>query len=223
MNAKELFDKISPEYEKWRDELTSSSASVRFQDYGAVSPKLDLSQEDMYTGRVNEKPMSDLCRQGFKNEKLKDLFNIIYKHQPKLILELGTLCGMSSLYMSAASKNAVIHTIEGAPEVAKIAMSTFTNFSVTGRVNLHVGRFQDVLPDLLPRLKGLDCAMIDGHHNGDATIEYYDMIKNRMTSGGLIIFDDIRWSDGMLKAWEHITDVNPDFEDYGSFGSIVLG
>lgn len=217
------FEEAFSVFEPWRSELTASDETVEFTDYGAVAPDLNLSQEEMYVGRKVTKTRAELCRQGFKDEKLKNLFILIREFRPKVILELGTLCGMSSLYISEASRESFIHTIEGAPNVAEIAASTFGKFGLQGRVRQHVGRFQDVLPALLKEIGHADCVLIDGHHNGEATVSYYSLVRQYMKSGGLVIFDDIRWDRSMLSAWEQI--ITEDFDrvyDFGSFGAVVL-
>jgi len=218
------FNELQIEFENWREHLISSDEVIEFTDYGAISPNHALSQEQMYDGVANSKTRKELCRQGFKNRKLERLFNLIREKRPEKIIELGTLCGLSSLYMAYASPASVIHTIEGAESVAEIASLTFNKFNVTGQVFQHIGRFQDILPDLLKHEGTIDCALIDGHHDGEATVRYYQLLREYLQEGGLIIFDDIRWSPGMLNAWmDIISDMNPDqILDYGDFGAVYI-
>jgi len=221
---KKTFAELSAEFEKWREHLTSSDDIVEFTDFGAVTPDHDLTQDEMYKGRTIKKTRRELCRQGFKNEKLQKLFELVETAEPDIILELGTLCGMSSLYMAHASPKSIIHTIEGAEQVAEIASMTLKKFNIQDRVHQHTGRFQDILPGLLDRLQTVNCALIDGHHNGEATIKYFEMIKGYTPSGSIIIFDDIRWSDGMFDAWNQIIK-DPSVKkisDFELFGAVTI-
>lgn len=81
------------------------------------------------------------------------LFRLVEHFQPKVILELGSSLGISALYLAKASQG-VVHTIEGQESIAKIAKSVFNKGKVD-TIQLHVGLFEDVLPDLLNSLKAL--------------------------------------------------------------------
>ena len=43
-----------------------------------------------------------------------------------------------------------------------------------------------------------------GNHQKHATIKYYEECLKYAENNTLFIFDDIYWSSGMEKAWEHI-------------------
>jgi len=66
------------------------------------------------------------------------------------------------------------------------------------------GRFQDSLPGVLDRMGQVDFAFIDGHHDEQATIDYWQQIRDRLTGRSIVVFDDCNWSEGMQRAWKHI-------------------
>ena len=59
----------------------------------------------------------------------------------------------------------------------------------------------------------IDYAFIDGHHDQDATIDYFRQIKPHLSPNAVLVFDDISWSDGMKKAWKTIKN-DKDIEVY---------
>ncbi|MBO8152848.1 MAG: class I SAM-dependent methyltransferase [Candidatus Marinimicrobia bacterium] len=50
----------------------------------------------------------------------------------------------------------------------------------------------------------MDFAFIDGNHDGNSTINYYNQIAPNLSNEAIIIFDDIMWSINMFKAWNKI-------------------
>ena len=59
---------------------------------------------------------------------------------------------------------------------------------------------------LQPTLKNgpFGLAFIDGHHDGDATIDYFNQIKPTLTKNAVVMFDDIDLYTDMARAWSEI-------------------
>ncbi|HLW33390.1 MAG TPA: class I SAM-dependent methyltransferase, partial [Aequorivita sp.] len=49
-----------------------------------------------------------------------------------------------------------------------------------------------------------DLILIDGDHNGERTLEYFNALLEKVHNDSLIIFDDIYWSKDMTEAWQKI-------------------
>jgi predicted O-methyltransferase YrrM len=49
-----------------------------------------------------------------------------------------------------------------------------------------------------------DLIFLDGHHDGTATLDYFEQIKNLAHQDSLVIIDDIHWSKSMTAAWHKI-------------------
>ncbi len=194
---------IFSEIENIRKYWLSGSEKREFYDYGAISPEAMVTPEEMYRGRRVTRSMGELCGQGLKGKWAHLLYGLVKAHRPANILELGTCCGFSAIYMAKASPDATIYTIEGAEEVAGIAKSNFHKAECRNIIQT-VGRFQDVLVGVLHRMQRVDFAFIDGHHNKDATIRYYSEIKPFLNKNAILVFDDISWSQGMGEAWQTI-------------------
>jgi len=48
----------------------------------------------------------------------------------------------------------------------------------------------------------LDAVFIDGHHDGAATLRYFETILPVLAPGAVVVFDDIGWSMEMHEAWK---------------------
>jgi len=122
------------------------------------------------------------------------------------IIELGSCVGISGAYLSSTASCRQFHTIEGSPRLAALASETLSEINKTAHV--HTGLFDEVLDCLLPEIGDLDFVFIDGHHEKLATIHYWDRIKDNVSLGGMVVFDDISWSRDMRDGWEVIPPKN---------------
>lgn len=203
INITERDKAIFTEIERIRDEIISADIELTFMDFGAVSPDANLSQEEMYLGRPVTRSTKDVCKQGLKGDWAALIYFLVKNNKPKNILELGTCCGFSAIYMSKGNPDAMIYTIEGASRVADIARRNYIKAGCSNIVQV-VGRFRDVLLKTLQEMRSVDFAFIDGHHDKDATINYFSQIKPFLSKKAIVVFDDISWSKGMREAWDEI-------------------
>lgn len=113
--------------------------------------------------------------------------------------------------------------MEVSPAKLRIARELFESLELR-RIEPIEGYFDDVLPELLPQISPVALAFIDGNHERDATLRYFDLIRRHMPPGSTMVFDDIRWSEGMSEAWEAIcaSDRVTVAVDLGRTGIVVL-
>jgi len=119
---------------------------------------------------------------------------------------MGTAVGISAAYQAAALKlngYGTLVTLEGATSLADIAKKNFQHLGLD-TVEVIVGRFQDTLPGVLTDRQPVDYAFIDGHHDEQATLAYFEQILPFLAETSLLVFDDIAWSEGMKRAWKTI-------------------
>ena len=55
---------------------------------------------------------------------------------------------------------------------------------------------------------GIDLVFIDGNHQKEATLSYFQKLLPLAHNETVFIFDDIHWSAGMEEAWKEI-QANP--------------
>lgn len=153
------------------------------------------------------------------------LYHLMRAFRPGRVLELGTYIGISAAYLAVGLTHGgggTLTTIEASPIRVDIARRHFEELSL-GSIETVTGHFDEVLPAVVDRLGVIDAAFVDGNHQRDATLAYFDRISAHLSPGGLVILDDIRWSEGMTQAWEtisHSPTVAHDV-DLGRTGLIV--
>jgi predicted O-methyltransferase YrrM len=104
--------------------------------------------------------------------------------------------------------DAKVYTLEGCPQTAGVAKDVFGKAGVKD-INVITGNFDDTLPDVIDGLDQLDFVYIDGNHQRDATLKYFEWCLPKVHEGTMLIFDDIYWSEGMKQAWAQIK-AHPD-------------
>jgi predicted O-methyltransferase YrrM len=135
------------------------------------------------------------------------LFSFVRTLRPERVLELGTCVGTSAAYQTAAlelNDAGRITTLEADPARIAVARGLLDGLGLN-RVSIAEGRFRDTLSDVLDRSRAIDMVFIDGHHEEDATVEYFDAIATSLRDGAVVVSDDVDWSDGMARAWRRIS------------------
>lgn len=192
--------------ESLRKQLKSSSTEITVVDYGAGSPDLKRTEEDMHQGNVITTTVGDSVRSCKSYYWSYLLLRLIREFRPSVCLELGTCLGISTLYQATALKLnqwGKIITLEGAESLALLAKEHFKMF-VFDNVTVVIGRFQDTLDEVLQDNNPINFVFIDGHHDEKATLAYFEKISPFLSKRAILIFDDINWSSGMKKAWRVI-------------------
>jgi len=193
--------------EDLRLRMEGSKTTIAVVDYGAVSPLLDNSIGNSDDYRVTFKTIGDICkRASAKRERDMILYNLIRCMKPKICLELGTCLGISACYQGLALKfnqSGTLVTLEGSKILASIAIDNVKSLGLDN-VTVLVGKFYETMPQALLHYNPVDFAFIDGHHEENATIKYWQMLLPFLSDNAVIVFDDIRWSSGMTRAWKHI-------------------
>lgn len=153
------------------------------------------------SGRVATERIADLCRiRSCPPSKAEVLFRLVRLLKPQRLLELGACLGVSAGYLASAlvlNGSGSLVTVEGCPALAAWAARGLEGL---GTVTVETGRFDERLPEILAR-GPLDFAFLDGHHEREATLHYFDAIAAAAADDAAIVLDDIDWSAGMRKAW----------------------
>ncbi|HSE28269.1 MAG TPA: class I SAM-dependent methyltransferase [Gemmatimonadales bacterium] len=206
---------LTPEEEEWtarierlRAELDASAAPVLRLDYGAGSPGARRTAAEMLAGVETPDTLGHISRLTSKPPFwCRVLFQLVRHARPVTCLEMGTSVGISAAYQAAAlelNASGSLVTLEGAPAVAEIAAANLRRLGLD-RSEVVVGRFQDTLPGLLEARQPVDYVFVDGHHDQQATLAYFELLLPALAGAALLVFDDIAWSDGMRRAWSALS------------------
>ncbi len=135
------------------------------------------------------------------------LYALVREFEPTSCLELGACLGLSAAYQASALAEAgegTFVTLEGQPAFADRARETLAHLGL-GNAEVVTGPFQDTLGDVLDRAAPVDYAYIDGHHDEQATQDYFQQLLPHLADESVLVFDDINWSEGMRRAWAAIS------------------
>lgn len=180
--------------ETLRNELKTNESEINVLDLGAGSKQ----------NNRNKRKVKDIAKSALSSPwQCKILFRILNHYKPKYMIELGTSLGVSTLYQAMARLDNNFITMEGSPEIAKIARQNFRKIKARN-IELLEGNFDTLLKETLDKLPQLDYAFLDGNHREQATIKYFNACLEKSHEDTLLIFDDIHWSEGMENAWQKI-------------------
>ncbi|MDB5000741.1 MAG: SAM-dependent methyltransferase, partial [Mucilaginibacter sp.] len=187
---KEVYDIV----EAQRNHLLTDDRMITVTDLGAGS----------HVNNNKQKRISDITTNALKPPKLaKLLHRLVAFIKPTNIIELGTCLGITTVYLQHAAPNAKVYTLEGCPQTAGIAKEVFKRAGLND-IEVITGNFDDTLGGVLDSQEKLDFVYIDGNHQRDATLRYFEWCLPKVHEDTMLIFDDIYWSDGMKQAWEQI-------------------
>lgn len=122
--------------------------------------------------------------------------------QPRKIVEIGTLTGLSSLYfLETLGPDGKLWTFEKSTEHADLASQSLAPFIQSGQCQIIRGDATVQLPTI-ENQGPFDVIFIDG--NKAAYYDYWIWAKNNLRSGGLILIDNVFlagsvWGDHTLQ------------------------
>ena len=117
---------------------------------------------------------------------------------PKKILEIGTYTGYSAICLcEGMDKDGVLHTIDNNKELVEIQNKYFKKANLKDKIIQHSGDAKNIIPSIDEEF---DIVFIDA--DKESYPEYYDLIINKVRSGGIIIADNILWSGKILEKVE---------------------
>lgn len=122
--------------------------------------------------------------------------------RPRRILEIGTYTGYATLCMAEAlGDDAEIYTIEINDEMEDFIMKYFPRSPLKDKIRLHFGDAMEIIPKLN---LSFDMVFIDADKR--LYNNYYDLVIDRIPSGGIILADNTLW-DGKVLAEPHRSDL----------------
>jgi len=115
--------------------------------------------------------------------------------KPKVVVEIGTYTGYSALcWAEGLPTNGIVHTIEINDELETKVRSFIERSGLTDRIQLHIGKALDVIPGIR---EDLNLVYIDADKENYSA--YYDLVINRVVTGGYIIADNVLWSGKVIE------------------------
>ncbi|MEQ7798347.1 O-methyltransferase [Pedobacter sp. ASV1-7] len=132
---------------------------------------------------------------------------------PSRILEIGTFTGYATLCLAEGlTENGIIYTLDINEELEEMVQTNFAASEYDNKIKYILGDAYETLNDLN---ETFDLVFIDADKKNNGT--YYDMIFDRVRSGGLIIVDNVLWSGKVLN-----TNQDKDTKNITTFNDKIL-
>lgn len=110
--------------------------------------------------------------------------------QPKLILELGTYTGYSAICLAEGlAADGKLITIDINEELENRVRGYFEQAGLTNIIDYRIGNALNLLPAIN---ETVDLVFIDA--DKENYLNYYNLIFDKVRSGGLILADNVLWS-----------------------------
>jgi predicted O-methyltransferase YrrM len=132
---------------------------------------------------------------------------LVTQRRPRTVVEFGSGFGVSGMYFTAGLEEngfGHLYSFEINEDWAQVAERAIAK--VSNRFTLTRGAFEDHV-DAVPG--PIDLAFVDGIHTYDFVMKQWEILQPRMSAGGLVLFDDIRYGQGMHEAWLEIARSAP--------------
>lgn len=182
--------------EEIRRRLLGNKSSIEVKDFGAGSSKI----------KTEKRVVKAIAASSLKKKKYSSLLaRITNYYKSQTIIELGTSLGITTSYLATANPAATVYTLEGSKNIAFIAQNNFDKLGLKN-INLIEGDFDATLPELLAKMKKIDFAFVDGNHRKEPTLQYFDLLVEKINKQSVFIFDDIHWSKEMETTWKEIQE-----------------
>ena len=171
---------------------------------------------------------SDLLKELERETKLKTLnprmlcgshqgrvLSLISKiKQPKLVLEIGTFTGYSTLCLAEGMSNdGFIHTIDINEELYEFQRKYFNRSKYGDRIIQHVGNALEILDSI--NLK-FDLIFLDADKENYS--RYLEKIVNKLNVKGVLITDNVLWSGKVVAS---ISDDDLSTKEIDNFNKIL--
>lgn len=173
------------------------------QEYKATHPDFEQYAEKHSTTE------SDLLYRLYRETHLKTIYpRMLSGHlqgqflrmlsktmRPKVILEIGTFTGYSTINLALGlSEQGILHTIDSNPESVEIGRKYFKEADLEHKITTHIGNALEIIPGIKAKF---DLVFIDA--DKENYLKYYKMVFDNMNDGGIILADNAFW-DGKVIA-----------------------
>lgn len=200
--------------------------------FSELSPEMDVylekycSQEPEILARLREETYRVTEQPHMISGKQQGRFLAIVSKllSPKNVLEIGTFTGYATLCLAEGlAENGKITTLDINEELSYLPKKYFAESDFAEKINFCL---QDGREFLQNTDEMYDLVFIDG--NKAAYVDYLNLIKSRLRSGGVVLFDNVLWYGKVLeenpksKMTKKIKELNEIVSKDDDFENLIL-
>ena len=199
-----FFSELSPDMDQYLERHTSQESDL-----------LIRLREETYKNAPQSHMISGIQQGRFLSVISKML-------SPNRILELGTFTGYATLCMAEGlAKDGKITTLDINEDLAYLAQKYFAESEFSEQIEF---RLQDAREYLKNSDEIFDLVFIDA--NKSAYVDYFHLVKPRLKSGSVVLFDNVLWygkvleenpKSKMTKKIKELNDIATADADFDSF------
>jgi predicted O-methyltransferase YrrM len=153
---------------------------------------------------TEEKTLKELNRETYLKVQMPTMLSghlqglflemITRMQQPKRILEIGTYTGYSGICLAKGlADDGILYTIDVNEELQPMVEQYFAKAGLSKKVKQLIGDAREIIPTLN---ETFDLVFIDADKVNYST--YYDLVFDKVRTGGYIIADNVLWSGKVL-------------------------
>ncbi len=144
------------------------------------------------------------------------LWELGKRFHPERVLEIGIDKGASTLTLAASNPTGTVVSMDINPGACENARTIARHHEIKNLGILH----QDSLK-VVAFERPFDLLFLDSWHSFDQVYREYESYRPLVRPGGIILFDDIRYSKEMEVAWDYIADPKMDLSElhHSGFGA----
>lgn len=128
------------------------------------------------------------------------LFRLVNRMQPDSVIEVGTLTGLTTLYLSQAKVNTCCETFDDVRACNEIATRMLTGLA---NIRFHKGDILSELRETLVGLPSVDFLYLDDR---DCAEQAFEACVKKTTARSLFVIKGIRSSSLKKKWWQRVVD-----------------
>ncbi|MBX0335197.1 O-methyltransferase [Pontibacter sp. HSC-14F20] len=162
------------------------------------------SPESELLHKINRQTYLNVMKPRMLSGHLQGRLLSMFSHmiRPKQILEVGTYTGYSALCLAEGlQEDGTLHTIDINEELEDTVRGYIKEAGLSESVKYYIGNALEIIPTIDTTF---DLVFIDADKYNYAT--YYDLVIDRVRSGGYIIADNVLWSGKVLAKYRKKLD-----------------
>ncbi len=172
-----------------------------------LDPKLNLYAEQFSSDETevlkqlnretNAKVLSPRMLSGHLQGRILSMLSKMIR--PKYILEIGTYTGYSAICLSEGlQENGKIISMDINEELESFILGYWSKAGINNKAELKIGNALNLIPQID---HPLDLVFIDADKENYSN--YFDLVIDKLNSGGIIIADNVLWSGKVLDTEKH--------------------